>query len=152
MKDYQLEFEHDGEKLLLVFNLNVMEAIQQEYGSVKAWGDLTDSTPATRQKGPVMKGVKGKSDAQVLAEARAQREPDAKALIFGFREMINEGSDILNEKDGGSRPERSLRQVGRLVTAIGLDKVAEQIQDVVVNSAKDDKPKNASSTKMKTPA
>lgn len=152
MKDYQLEFEHDGKKLLLVFNLNVMEAIQQEYGSVQEWGDLTDSTPATRPKGPVMKGVKGKSDAQVAAEARAQREPDAKALIFGFREMVNEGNDIMNEQDGGDRPELSLRQTGRLVTSLGLDNVADKIQNVVKKSAKDDKPKNASSTKTKTRA
>ena len=152
MKDYQLEFEHDGKQLLLVFNLNVMEAIQQEYGSVQAWGDLTDSTPATRPKGQPRRGANGKSDAQMAQEHNARREPDAKALIFGFREMVNEGNDILNEKDGGTRPELSLRQTGRLVTSLGLENVADKIQNVVTQSAKDEKPKNASSTKTKTPA
>ena len=42
MQDVKSNFEVDGVTYPLVFNLNVMELIQQEYGSLDAWGDLTD--------------------------------------------------------------------------------------------------------------
>ena len=77
MKDYKFDFEVDDKKYTLVFNLNVMEAIQKQYGSVQKWGRLTDS-----KKG----------------------EPNAKALIFGFTEMINEAIDIENEETNSTKP------------------------------------------------
>ena len=55
----------------LVFNLNVMESIQAKYGSVQKWGKLTDNKNG---------------------------EPNAKALIFGFTEMINEAIEIENDE------------------------------------------------------
>ena len=67
MKDYKFEFEVDDKKYTLVFNLNVMETIQAKYGSVQKWGKMTDSK---------------------------RGEPNAKALIFGFAEMINEAIDM----------------------------------------------------------
>ena len=38
--DGTLQYKNKTYKL--VFNLNVMEAIQEEYGSVDKWGSLTD--------------------------------------------------------------------------------------------------------------
>ena len=72
MKDYKFEFEIENEKYALVFNLNVMEAIQKQYGTVQKWGKLTDN--------------------------KGGKEPNAKALIFGFTEMINEAIEIENER------------------------------------------------------
>ena len=68
MKDYKFTFEVDDKKYTLVFNLNVMESIQAKYGSVQKWGKLTDSKNG---------------------------EPNAKALIYGFCEMINEAITYL---------------------------------------------------------
>ena len=42
MKDYEKTLQYKGRDYRLVFNLNVMEAIQAEYGSLDVWGDLTD--------------------------------------------------------------------------------------------------------------
>ena len=85
MKDYKFDFEVENKKYSLVFNLNVMEAIQEEYGTIEKWGELTD-------------GKKG--------------EVNAKALIFGLTEMINEGLDIENEELEEKRPLLTLKQVG----------------------------------------
>ena len=44
MKDVKKELQVNGINYALVFNLNVMEAIQEQYGSVELWGDYTDGT------------------------------------------------------------------------------------------------------------
>ena len=71
MKEMRNEIEYKGTKYVVVFNINVMEAIQEEYGTIQNWGDLTE----------------GKSG-----------EADIKAIVFGLTEMINEGIDIQNEE------------------------------------------------------
>lgn len=100
----------------LVFNLNVMEKIQDEYETIEKWGELTD----------------GKS-----------QELNVKALIFGITEMINEGIDIENETSGNKREFVTKKQVGRIITDFGIDKMAEKAQNTVIESTKtDNEPKN----------
>lgn len=110
MKDNYGELEYKNKKYKLVFNLNVMEAIQEEYKTLEKWGELTE-------------GGKGK-------------EPNAKAVIFGFREMLNEGIDISNEENGTDVKPLTLKQVGRIITEIGIDKAATSLNNVVVDSTK----------------
>lgn len=125
MKDYKLPLEIEGKTYTLMFDLNVMQAIQKEYGSIKVWGSKTEAN---------------------------EDGMDAEAVIFGFREMLNEGIDAENEGKPADEqePELSLRQVGRIVTKLGIVEAAGKINQMVVNSTKDDKPKNESSTKTKT--
>lgn len=101
----------------LAFTLNVMEILQDEYGSFEKWGDLVEG--------------KGKG-----------KEPSIKALIFGLREMINEGLDIEADEKGTEFKPLSAKKVGRLLTEIGLEKATEQITEIVVESTKSDE-KNA---------
>lgn len=115
MKDYKFEFEIDSVKYQLVFNLNVMESIQSKYGSVQKWAKLTDNK---------------------------NKEPNAKALIFGFTEMINEAIDTENDESGTDKPLLTLKQVGRLITKAGLQEAAKKLNSAVVNSVKDEHPKN----------
>ncbi len=115
MKDYKFEFEIDSVKYQLVFNLNVMESIQSKYGSVQKWAKLTDNKNG---------------------------EPNAKALIFGFTEMINEAIDTENDENGTDKPLLTLKQVGRLITKAGLQEAAKKLNSAVVNSVKDEHPKN----------
>jgi hypothetical protein len=115
MKDYKFDFEVEGIKYNLVFNLNVMEAIQEEYGTIEKWGSLTD----------------GKGG-----------EVNAKALIFGLTEMINEGIDIENDNLTEKRPLLTRKQVGRIVTKMGLENTATQLNDAIVESTKSEE-KNA---------
>ena len=117
MKDFNGEIQYKEKTYRLVFNLNVMESIQAEYGSLDKWGSLTDGT----EKGG---------------------EPDAKAVIFGFTEMINEGIDIDNEEHGTDVKPLTLKQVGRLITEIGLAEATAKLNETVVESTKSEE-KNA---------
>lgn len=109
MKDYKFNFEIEGKNYPLIFNLNVMETIQEEFGSIEKWGALTD----------------GKSG-----------EVNVKALKFGLTEMINEGIDIENEENGENRPLLTTKQVGRLITKMGVEKTAEKLNTAIVEGTK----------------
>ena len=115
MKDTNGKILYKDKEYSLVFNLNVMERVQAEYGTIEHWGELTD----------------GKSG-----------EPDAKAVIFGFTEMLNEGIDIYNEEHGTNEPFLTLKQVGRMITEIGLKDATQTLNETVVESVRNDE-KNA---------
>lgn len=115
MKEMRNEIEYKGQKYNLVFNLNVMEVIQDEYGTLDKWGALTD-------------GSKG--------------EPNAKAVVFGFTAMINEGIDIDNEEKGTDLKPLTHKQVGRMLTEIGIRQATMQMNKTVIESTKSDE-KNA---------
>lgn len=105
----------DGEKeYAIVFNLNVMEAIQAEYETLEAWGAMTDG------------------------KAKDGDEVDVKALIFGMREMINEGIEINNEKTGVNEPLLTHKQVGRILSRCGIESVTDSINEVVIASSGSD--------------
>ena len=101
----------DGIDYPIVFNLNVMESIQEKYETLEKWGELTD----------------GK-----------EREIDIKALKFGITEMINEGIDIENEGKENKREFLTEKQIGRIITNVGLEKMAKDVQKTVVDSTKTD--------------
>lgn len=112
MKDINGEITYKGNTYKMVFNLNVMERVQEEYGSVSEWGAMTDGTNG---------------------------EPNAKAVIFGFTEMLNEGIDIDNEENGKDVKPFTLKQVGRLISDIGLQKATLQMNETVIESTKNEK-------------
>jgi hypothetical protein len=111
MKEVSKIINYKGKDYKLVFNLNVMEVIQEEYKTINAWGELTD----------------GKSG-----------EVDVKALKFGFAAMLNEGIDIDNDDNGTNEPFLTLKQVGRMLSEIGFNQVTEDMNEVVVESVKSD--------------
>ena len=116
MKDIEKKITYNGKDYLIVFNLNVMEEIQEKYGTLQKWGDLTDGGEAG--------------------------EPSAEAVIVGFTAMLNEGIDIMNEKNGTKEKPLTQRQVGRMITEIGLAKATGTLQDTVIESTKSNE-KNA---------
>lgn len=111
MKEISKEFEYKGKKYKLVFNLNVMEVIQEKYGTLENWGKLTDG-------------------------AENDGEPNAKAVIFGITAMLNEGIDIENEENGTKEKMLTNKQVGRMITDIGLQSSAQLMNGVVIDSTK----------------
>ena len=115
MKEMRNEIEYKGTTYNLVFNLNVMEVIQDEYGTLEKWGSLTDAS-------------KG--------------EPNAKAVLFGFTAMLNEGIDIDNEEKGTDVKFLTHKQVGRILTEIGLREATVKMNNTVIESTKSDE-KNA---------
>lgn len=117
MKDINGQFEYKGKVYKLVFNLNVMEQIQEEYGSIDAWGKLT--------------------------EGDENGEPNVKAVKFGFTAMINEAIDIDNEENGTDIKPVTKQFVGRMLSEIGIDAMATKMQETVINSTQNpDTPKN----------
>lgn len=110
MREVKETITYNGVDYPLVFNLNVIEIIQEEYGTFEAWGDLTD----------------GKSG-----------EVNIKALRFGFCAMINEGIEIENEETGEKRELITEKQAGRIITGVGMSEAKDKITSVVVDSSKD---------------
>ena len=115
VKSAMQEIEYKGKSYKLMFDLNVMESIQDEYGSIDAWGKLTEPDDG---------------------------EPNIKALVFGVTEMINEGIDIDNDENGTDEKPLSHKQVARILTEVGLESVADKMQKSVIDSTADDS-KNA---------
>ena len=117
MRQTKSYIEHKGKKYAIVFNLNVMEIIQDEYKTLDAWGELTD----------------GKAG-----------EVNIKALIFGLTAMINEGIEIDNEDNGTNEPLLTHKQVGRIITDVGITQTAEQMNGLVIDSTETDEDKENS--------
>lgn len=114
LKDVFSEIEYKGITYKLYFNLNVMEEIQDKYGSFDNWTDL----------------VSGKDD---------KKEVDIKALKFGFKAMINEGIEIQNEDMGTDLLLFDDKQIGRLITEIGLATANQKLINTVLESSKNSK-------------
>ena len=112
MKDINGEIQYRDKTYKLVFNLNVMESIQKKFGSLQEWGNRTDGS---------------------------ESEVDVEAVIFGFTEMLNEGIDIDNEENGTDQKPLSPKQVGRIITEVGLANATKKLNDTVVESTKDEK-------------
>ena len=115
IKEVSSKLTYKDKEYRLVFNLNVMEKIQDEYKTLDNWGSLTDGS---------------------------EGEVNIKALVFGITEMINEAIDIDNEDNGTKEPFVSHKKVGRMLTEIGIEKAAQNMNELVVESTKDDS-KNA---------
>lgn len=112
MKEAYGKIQYKNKEYKLVFNLNVMENIQEEYGTLDKWGELTDGSE--------------------------NGEPDAKAVIFGFKEMINEGIDIENEENGTDIKPLTHKQVGRIISEVGMVEATQAMNETVVESTKDE--------------
>lgn len=110
MKDVNETLEYKGTKYTLVFNLNVLEALQEEFGTFEKWCDLI--------------------------EGKKTGEPDIKALKKAYLEMINEGIEIENEKNGTDIKPLNLRQIGRMFTEIGLNGMVDKLDTIIPASTK----------------
>lgn len=95
----------------VAFTLNVAEAIQEKYGSLAEWGDV----------------LQPKSNGEPI-------EPSLKDVLWVFGEMINEGIDIENEEMSKNQKFITHKQVGRLLTKIGMKDATGFIQGLAVDS------------------
>lgn len=112
------KFEYKGKEIKLVFNLNVMQVIQEEYKTVDKWSKLTE-------------GESGEA------------EVDIKALIFGLTAMMNEAIEIDNDENGTNEPLLTAKKVGRIITDVGLAQATKALHETVIDATKDDSGKNA---------
>jgi hypothetical protein len=108
MKNTIVYIETEKKKYPLVLNLNVMEEIQEHYGSLAKWGELT----------------------------QGDGEPKVKDLKIGVMAMLNEGIDIMNEENGTNETPLNEKQVGRIMTEVTIQGIVQKIQEVTIASSK----------------
>lgn len=106
MKNKVVYIETQTRKIPLVFNLNVMEEIQEQYGSLEKWGEIT----------------------------QGNGEPKIKDLKAGIMAMINEAIDIDNEENGKNEITLTEKQIGRVMTEVGIQEIINKIQEITVES------------------
>lgn len=99
----------------IAFTLNVMEEIQDKFGSMEQWGKAL-----TPENG----------------------EPNIKDLKWTFTQFINEGIDIENEKQNEKRPFVTEKQVGRIITGLGMQNVSNFIFSTTRESTNTGESKN----------
>lgn len=108
MKNTVVYIETKNKKYPLVFNLNVMEEIQEKYGSLDNWGELT----------------------------KGSGEPKIKELKAGIMLMLNEAIDMENDNNGTTEPMLTEKQVGRVMSDVGIDVIVKKIQEITIASTK----------------
>ena len=101
------KLEHIGD-YPVTFNINVMEEIQEKYGSISAWGAIVENAEGG--------------------------EPKVKDLKIGLMAMINEGIDIENEVKGTNKPFVDSKAVGRIISAYGFENITRVIKNLTVAS------------------
>ena len=105
--------EYKGKKYNIVFDMNVIETLQQKYGSFNKWTDL-------------------------IQPSKKDEECNIEALKFGFCEALNEGIDIDNEDRDEKVEFLTLKQVGRIITEVGIGTANAKLQEAVIESTKSD--------------
>lgn len=114
MKNTIVYIETEKRNYPIVFNLNVMEEIQDQYGTLDRWGELT----------------------------QGDGEPRVKDLKNGILAMINEGIEIENEENGTNNPLLTAKQIGRIMTEVGIATIVEKIREITVASTHNGDSKN----------
>jgi hypothetical protein len=120
MLDIIKHIKVDEKEYPVAFTFNVMESVQEKYGSMKEWGEVFQPSSG---------------------------EPRIKDLKWTMKEFINEGIDIENEEKGERRAFVTEKQVGRLISCIGLSEITSAIQNVTVESMVTNE-KNEKTTQM----
>lgn len=108
MKNEVSYLETSNAKYPICFNLNVMEEIQEAYGTMSKWGDLV--------------------------EDKENGEPKIKDLKVGLLAMINEGIDIENEKNNENKPLVTSKQLGRIISEVGFVEIVNIIKSITIKS------------------
>lgn len=112
MKDIMDTLEYKGKEYKLIFNLNVLEEIQDKYGTLN----------------------------KMLEQAYGQKtgEPSVKALSFIIAAMVNEGIDIENETKEVKESPITQKQANRMLTEFiqnnGVNNVVKLIDDLMSKS------------------
>ena len=96
----------------VIFTLNILEKIQEIYGSMDKWNSL-------------LFGVDG-------------QEPSIKVIIWTFNEMMNEAIDITNIDTEVKQLKLEHKQVGRIIGQLGLKGALAVILKLLSSQAETD--------------
>lgn len=109
----------------IAFTLNVMENIQDKYGSIDKWSNAI--------------------------QPEEGQEPNIKDIIWTFQEFVNEGIDIENDEKEEKRPFLTHKQVGRIISNIGLEEIGNLIRKLTIQSNNTGEEKNLTAKQNPNP-
>lgn len=98
-----------GKVYPFAFNLNVMETIQDKYGTLNNWADA-------------------------LSPKDENIEPKFKDIIWSFTQFINEGIDIVNDENKEHNEPLTHKQVGRLISGMDLGELGKMLKSTATKS------------------
>lgn len=113
---------YGGDTYKLAFDVNVIEVIQKEFGTVNEWISKT---------------------------SLENGELNVSCIKYGFWAMTNEGINIDNEDQGLEKPNITLSKAGRIISSLGLENVALMISDLITKNFPSPKKNEAPSSKTK---
>ena len=116
MKNELKYIETKTEKFPFTYTLNVMEALQTEYGTLDEWSNLI--------------------------EPKEDGEPNLRALLFFFKEAINEGIEIENENTSEKRNLIDHKKAGRIISEIGFEEAGKKLKELIVDVSEGKEEKN----------
>jgi len=99
----------------ILYDINVLEALQQKFGGLSAWSETLSPEDG---------------------------EPPFSAVIDTVEILIAEGIDAKAD-EGETITMPSRKQIGRLISRVGLAKVLEVIKNAAISAAGEDSQKNA---------
>lgn len=107
MKNTICYIETEKSTYPMVFNLNVMEEIQDKYGSMEKWSEAV----------------------------QGHGEPNVRGLKDGIMIMVNEAIDIHNEETPDDKiPFVTGKQIGRIISEVGIGKITDKIKEITIKS------------------
>jgi hypothetical protein len=112
MLDIIKHFTVNDTEYPMAFTLNVMESIQEKYGTIENWSKVLT---------PIETVIEDGKEVQKVGEVKIK---DLKWTVF---QMINEGIDIENESKSEKRPFVTEKQVGRLISSLGISNITRLI-------------------------
>lgn len=124
MRENMETLEYKGKEYQVAFDINVLIAIQDEYGTFTKWMDI--------------------------ASGKESGEFNLKAIVFAYTQALNEGIDIANEDKTEKDEPLTEKQVARMILGMGAEKAFNKLSDAAAKAVQsDDNSKNESSTKTK---
>ena len=105
----------NGDKYPVIFSFNVLEEIQNRYDSFDNWSHVIEGE-------------------ELVNDKWEKKEPKIKDIKYFIKVAINEGIDLENEKNNTKKPFLTDKQVGRLISEVGVAKISRIIKEVIQTS------------------
>lgn len=119
MLDIVKHFKVGETEYPMAFTLNVMEDIQEKYGTMEDWSNALAPLETVVENGE---------------EVIKVGEVKIKDLKWSVEQLINEGIDIENENKNEKRQFVNSKQVGRLISSLGIKEMTALIGKATTES------------------
>ena len=115
MLEIKKYIETKEDKYPVIFSFNVLEEIQNKYESFDNWSHIIEGE-------------------ELIGTEWEKKEPKISDINYFIKIAINEGIDLENEKTNGNRPFITDKQVGRLISEVGVQAISKIIREVIQTS------------------